>query len=249
MEGETAEMPEGAVEAVDEGTPQIREGLEIDLASRPILISMTGKCNSGKTVLLRSLLYHAARAGTWKWIIVFVGHDFSKDYSEILPEHCVRIFTPAAYMAVFDKIRTYKRANPDKALSHGLVVCDDCQGLFARLKNTVEFQNLLISHRHLGVSLAFLNQYATGQTTLQRSLTDIAFAFRASDVQSQKHLFKMMGSHFEGGLKEFQAAMRGLGQHNALVFKNNQLSFEDSYSIFKCQLPPKFKLKMKPNGL
>lgn len=233
----------------------VQQGFEFDFGNRPQICQLFGKCNSGKSEMIRALIYAtcARPDPVYKWIIVFTATTFNQFYTQFLPSHCVRKFSPEAFFDVFRKIEAKVTRGGQKKgfkLDHGLVVLDDCQGLWAKVKHTPEFNSIQISHRHRGVSLWYSNQYVVGMTTLQRSLCDLAVLFRASDEPSLKHLYRMAGTMFPN-FKTFKAEfLRATAPtHTALVFKNGHDTIAESYSTFKCDLAPKFVLRMKPNGL
>jgi ABC-type dipeptide/oligopeptide/nickel transport system ATPase component len=224
-------------------------GLEMDF-SKPAIHVIVGPCGSGKSVLASSLLYHAMKAKAFKSVIVFCAHEYNSFWTDMLPEHCVRLFSVSAVLEVFRKIKKVRKANPKAPLERHCLVFDDVQGLFARIKQLPEWNSCLISFRHAGLSLVFLGQYPTMCTTLMRSLVNTAYMFRASDLPAQKLLFGMTGSHFES-FKEWQRAFLDATsqKYRCMVFKNHRDTKEESYSQFICDIPPKFKINCKENGL
>ena len=225
-------------------------GLDIDMSSRPLRIQMYGKQGSGKTVLCKALLLAAARKKVFDWVVVFTATSWNDYYTSFLPEHAVRTFEPQKFYDIFNKIQRFKKDNPKKNLSRGLVILDDVMGQTQKLIYDPRFTNILATYRHHNVDLWSTQQYVTGASPMMRSMLDYAFVFRATDEQSIKALFRMSGGLYPN-LKAFKTALLACtkDKYNCMLFKNGEATIEDSYSQFMCAEPPNFMLKIEPNGL
>ena len=169
-------------------------GLQLDLHKKQIYL-LVGRCGSGKSELWKRILYEGAKVGAWDNVIVWTGHEYNDFWKSLLPERNVRLFSAAAVLDVFRKVKAHRKSQPDAALQHTLMCFDDCQGYFQSLKYRPEWLGCLNSHRHAGFSLAFIGQHATFQQPSSRSLVGTAFLFRAVDLNSQKHLFILKAHH------------------------------------------------------
>jgi ABC-type dipeptide/oligopeptide/nickel transport system ATPase component len=232
---------------VDAGGPT--NGLAIDFKTRPLLLQMYGKQGSGKSVLCKSLLYAASKQGIFDWVIVYTATAWNDHYRSFLPEHAVRVWDQDAFYDMFAKIRAFKKANPKKALSRGLCIVDDCLG--QQKLYDPRFMNLISTYRHYNVDLWQCQQIVSyGASTLQRTMVDWAFLYRATDDQSIRALHKMAGGLYPN-LKSFKRAfLKSTSEkHTAMVFQNGKNTVAESYRAFKCDVAPSFMLKFEPNGL
>ena len=68
--------------------------------------------------------------------------------------------------------------------------------------------------------------------------------------RSGTHLSRMAGGLYPNK-SEFKRALLDATseKYTAMVFKNGKNSIQESYSRFKCSVPPAFRLNFKPNGL
>jgi ABC-type dipeptide/oligopeptide/nickel transport system ATPase component len=224
-------------------------GLAIDFKSRPLLLQLYGKQGSGKSVMCKALVYAASKQDVFDWVVVYTATAWNDHYRSFLPEHAVRVWDQDAFYEMFAKIRAFKKQNPKKPLSRGLCIVDDCLG--QQKLYDPRFMNLISTYRHYNVDLWQCQQIVSyGASTLQRTMVDWAFLYRATDDQSIRALYKMAGGLYPN-MKEFKKAFLDLtsAKHTAMVFQNGKNSVAESYQAFKCDMPPNFKLKFEPNGL
>ena len=172
----------GTTQAAVQQDPSVA-GLQIPFKERPQLLMMYGRQHTGKSALCKALAYQCAKAGVFDWMIVYTATSWNDHYRSFLPEHAVRVWKQDEFYELYGKIRAFKRAHPDKPLSRGCVIVDDCLG--QQKLYDPRFLNIISTYRHYNTDIWQTQQLVSyGASTLQRTMLDYAFMFRATDDQS-----------------------------------------------------------------
>ena len=87
-------------------TKGVEKGLVVDWASRPVFVLMAAKPGSGKSTLIRSLVYATLKDSIFQQIIVFSPTALMNREYSWLPEHAVREFnSPKQIYTLADKLK------------------------------------------------------------------------------------------------------------------------------------------------
>jgi hypothetical protein len=220
--------------------------LELDF-ERAQIISIIGTCGSGKSFLLRNMIFQFSKLGFFKFGCVFTGTSFNSDY-EFMPEGSVHSdYSEAKLEKYISTLRTWLELHPGEKLPPNFLILDD---LLGRMKpNTNSFNSLVSTFRHYNMTIFITSQMMVRNiSTLLRELTDVAFVFRTRFKNSLESLYNAYGQLLENQ-DEFSELLNTATreQYSCLVYKARKEEKEDSYSSYQA---PKddlnFKLKFEP---
>ena len=220
--------------------------LELDF-SRAQIISIIGTCGSGKSFLLRNMIYQFSKNNFFKFGCVFTGTSFNTDY-EFMPEGSVHSdYSEAKLEKYISTLRTWLEMHPGEKLPSNFLILDD---LLGRMKpNTNSFNSLVSTFRHFNMTIFITSQYfVKNVSTLLRELTDVAFIFRTRFKNSMESLYNAYGQLLENQ-DEFNQVLNTATkeQFSCLVYKARKEHKEESYSSFQAPKDDvKYKLKFEP---
>ena len=220
--------------------------LELDF-SRAQIISLIGTCGSGKSFLLRNLIYQFSKNNMFKFGTVFTGTSFNSDYDFMPKESVHDDYSEAKLAKYIGKLRTWLELHPGEKLPPNFLILDD---LLGRIKlNSHVFNNLISTFRHYNMTIFITSQYFVKNiSTLLRELTDVAFIFRTRFKNSQVSLYEAFGQMLDDQ-DEFNEVLNEAtkDKYACLVYLARKEEKEESYMSF--QAPPddiKFKLRFEP---
>jgi ABC-type dipeptide/oligopeptide/nickel transport system ATPase component len=220
--------------------------LELDF-SRAQIISIIGTCGSGKSFLLRNLIYQFSKKDMFKFGIVFTGTSFNTDY-QFMPDGAVHSdYSEAKLEKYISRLRSWLEVNQGQKLPPNFLILDD---LLGRIKiNSNIFNNLISTFRHFNMTIFITSQYFVKNiSTLLRELTDVAFIFRTRFKNSKESLYNAYGQLLDSQ-DEFDEVLNEATKekHSCLCYQARKEYKEESYCSF--QAPPddlNFKLKFIP---
>jgi hypothetical protein len=142
----------------------------------PGLHIFQGMTNSGKTNIVKWILYHYAKKRLFHKIYVFCPTgmiDNPGNYCKLFDPEYV-FYEPSKYEAYFDKIYAYQEKNPKRRI---LLLFDDCIGS-VKFKNSKFFEKIAISGRHHSISTFVISQYLNSIPPVMRSSAFTYFVFK-----------------------------------------------------------------------
>ena len=147
---------------------------ELKLPSRPLFAVACGKCASGKSYLIRHLLYTLAKQGRIKHGLAFVPSSFDNELNYFPKEHLHEKFSMKVLESYIEKLKAVKK-DPKRKLPQGVLLLDNYAGAL----NLYKLSHVFFQFRHLNLTCILSTQMIQGQgsSTLCRSITDISFMF------------------------------------------------------------------------
>jgi hypothetical protein len=218
----------------------------MELTKKP---HVSGRCGSGKSQLMRSLLYDYQKQNTFKFVLCYCPTKFTGDWDGILPDEYIRDdYSDENFMKHIKKLKKWKESNPDKELPQSLIIMSDMMSRINWYCNH-EISNFLISHRHYKVSLWMDCQYlqTASTNTVMREICNYAFLFNTKYANSLKGYHLAFGNLFDD-YKEFCEYFQNLTKtrYTCMVYDASKESKEDNYWSFQAPATiPKFALKYK----
>ena len=212
--------------------------------SRPLIMIFIGKQASGKSFLLRNLIYQLTKQNTFKFGHVFSATSFNPDYDFMPEKHVDGEYSEAKLEQYIDSLKNWMEKNPGKKLPPSFLILDDLLGKMHQ--NSDIFSNLMSTYRHYNMSVFLTSQFMVKNiSTLLRELVDVAFVFKSKFKNTRESLYEAFGQSLKDQ-NEFNEVMEKATKekHACLVYKANEEKVQDMYLSFKCPgNDPKFKLK------
>lgn len=211
------------------------DGLEIDL-TRGRIVVLIGKQASGKSFLLRSIMYQLAKQKRFTFGRVFTSTGFNGDYDWLEPHNVESNYSEERLEEYIDKLRGWLKRNPGKKLPPNFIILDDLLGKMHI--NSGTFNNLMATYRHFNTSIFITSQYMVKNvSSLLRELTDIAFIFKTRFKNTRVALYEAFGQMLESQ-KEFNELLESATEekHSCLVYYADKDDPADAYFAFKA--PP-----------
>jgi hypothetical protein len=215
----------------------------------PKIFVLCGSCASGKSWMLKYLMYLYAKDKMFKFGLCFTSSAYTGDYS-YLPDRSVREFD-MDYLEKYikhlrQKIEEGKKEHgPEWKLPHNFVIIDDSIGM---VTGSGFFMNFIGTHRHTRTTVFLLSQLLTAArsvNTVVRANTSFAMMWPTSAANALDGLWKSYGQFFP--YKEFKEKLDACRdrKYNCLLFKNSIdiTDPDDAYcSILASADTPDFKL-------
>lgn len=218
---------------------------------------LTGLPNSGKSYMLKYIMYSYAKLGFFNWGLCFSPTSFNGDY-DFLPEQCVKDKFDEDYLVRYieslkEKLIELKKksGDPKARLPHNFIIFDDCLGMMGGNKKGGEgaswLNHFYSTARHTSTSLFFLNQYiaaAKNIPTTLRNNTNFSLMWPQPMKNSVSALYGAYGGMYENEQEFKQALLNNRGrQYSCLVYRSGYFSAEETYLRIQAkEIPDDFKL-------
>lgn len=216
------------------------EGFRLPLEAN--IYVFTGSPRSGKTFLIKSLLYQYAKEKYFKFGLVFSGTKFTGQFS-CVPEKYIRDKWDDAFFE--DYLARLRKLKLEGKLQPNFLILDDMIGKLVGSSSNV-LQNLISCYRWYDMTIFISTQYLSAglATTLLRECATYAFMFRSHIRNSIKALYESFGYQCENQ-DIFQEMFNQATdeQYYCLLAVLNESKEKDCYRSFKADSYPEFKLK------
>lgn len=222
--------------------------LELDFSKGASIITIIGKCGSGKSHLTKSLIKQLCEQGFFKFGKVFSGTGkINADYN-FMPEGSVDgDYTEAKLQAYIGKLEKWCEDHPGQKLPANFLILDDLIGIMK--PNTSGFSHLITIYRHLSCTVLILSQYMVKNvSTLLRELCDHAFLFKSNFKNTRTALYEAFGQICEDEHEFLELYDQAVSvKHSCLHYDANGDTKEEAYTGYKAPAKIKdFELKFKP---
>lgn len=151
------------------------------ILEHPFILTAVGKCKSGKTYLIKYLI---TRDRNYYDYIIIISNtaSWNKDY-DFLSQLNIRykivntLNIPEKIKLIMDRLQGYISNNQVPKIG---LIFDDCVGSIPKSgsKGYQIFEQMIVSHRHHGLSIFFNSQYITKTEPFFRELCNYAFIFK-----------------------------------------------------------------------
>lgn len=197
------------------------------------IIFMIGKRGSGKSFLMRQLLYHMPRPD---FVLAMAPTDSTlSEFRKFLPECC--IFDHYNQEKVEQTISVQKELIARNKVRRVLIILDDCLYKKGILESTA-MRTIAYNGRHLHIGLICAAQYLVDVKPEFRTNIDYCFALKESTINNRIKLHKMLFGQFHK-FDEFDRVMKACTENfSALVTDATQPSTETTSTIFWYKASP-----------
>jgi hypothetical protein len=213
------------------------ESIESNLGGSKI--SIIGKPGSGKSVLIKHLLYakkHVIPTG----LVISGSEDSNKFYSGLFPD----LFVYEKYKkdVVENFIKRQKLAKEHLPNAWSVLVMDDCMD-DVKIFNDPLLQGLFKNGRHWNMLAVFANQYVFDFKPSIRTNIDGVFIFRDPNKANREKIYKNFAS-IVPSFDIFCQLMNELTTDHTCIYINNQIQsneWTDAVFYFKADHVPDFR--------
>jgi len=220
----------------------------LQLKKKPQVYVMVGKPESGKSHLVKSLIYDFQKKDPYfRFILAFVKTKFNSDYDYLEDQYVYESFDEEKLRSHIEKLREYRRKT-NKPVPPNLIIFDDLLGDIDWYSPWMT--NWLCSFRHTNTSIIMTAQYLMGAksvSTCLRECTNVAFIYNSKFKNSLKALYEAYGQLFKNEqefVERFQTITKE--KFTCMVYKADIDELEDNYVSFKApEVLKDFKLKYK----
>jgi hypothetical protein len=219
----------------------------MELPNKPGIFLYIGKPESGKSYLIKNMMYDFQKAKHFKFILCYVKTKFNNFFQEFLPEeYVVDNYSSKKLLEHVAKLKKY-RETTGKPCPPSAIIFDDLLGKLDFYDD--DMQSFLCAYRHYNVSLFITAQYLMSKTTATalREMVSYAFLFNTKFKNSLKGYYESFGGLFDNYddfVRHFQKITKQ--KYHCMVYKADEDEIENNYVDYKAaESIPKFKLKYK----
>ena len=201
-------------------------------------ITIIGKPGSGKSVLIKHLLYskqHIIPTG----IVISGSEDSNRFYSSLFPD--LFIFDKYNKEVIENFIKRQKMARQHLSNPWGVLVMDDCMD-DVKIFNDPLMQGLFKNGRHWNMLAIFANQYVFDFKHSIRTNIDGIFIFRDTNQSNREKIYKNFASIIPS-YSIFCQLMNEMTTDYTCIYINNQIQsneWTDAVFYFKAEQVPDF---------
>ena len=219
----------------------------LNLPRKPQIMCFVGKPESGKSHLIKSMLYDYAKHKYFKFGITFVRTKFNHDYDYLPDKYVYEDFDIAKLKKHITKLRDWRKKN-NKKVPPNFVIFDD---LLGQIDWYDEFMtNWIASFRHTSTSIFITAQYLQskgGISTVLRECTNLGLIFNTKFKNSLKGLYEAYGQLFDcydDFVRHFQTITKQ--RYHCMIYKADEEDIEYNYLDFCAPKEiPQYQLKYK----
>lgn len=147
-----------------------------------------GVPGSGKTQLLRSIIYSACQKGDFDNCLLFSSTKDSSDYDFLEPEYKFESYQNE----VIDKyIQLMKKTNTTEIITRGLIIFDDCVG--EQTFKSPLFQSLFSNYRHYGINIIVCMQMPVMIPLCIRSQIKYGCVYKYVNEDDREKIYRCFG--------------------------------------------------------
>lgn len=212
------------------------------------VIVTVGKRKSGKTYLLRDILYQRRHAHE---VVLFAGSTGTmNDMGDIIPDLFIHFgFIPSVLLEIivrFTRINK-KRKDQGKPMRECILVIEDLGFSDANVFDDLYLRYIINNGRHIGITVMISLQYIISIPTKVRFQIDYLFMFRSNAKDNIEKFYKIIGGVFPNlnvFMKYFYACTP---EHTCMVAKNVDVSsseIEDNVFYYKADDHPPGSFKV-----
>jgi hypothetical protein len=223
--------------------------MDIEVRTRPRIFTFIGACGTGKSFMLKNIIYQMSKRGDFEFGTVFSGTaQFNGEY-EWLPDGAKQnVYSEENLQKYLDKLKQWIISNPKHKIPPNFLILDDLLGKIHL--NSAVFSHLMSTYRHYNLSIFITSQYMVKNvSTLLRELTNYAFIFRTRFKNSLVSLYEAFGQLCESQEEFNEMLKEATKEKHACLFYNAQKEeVDDAYLSFKVDESnvKDFKLEFEP---
>lgn len=196
---------------------------------------------SGKTHLLKSIIYTASIKQEFDHCLLFSSTKNSPDYSFLKDEFKYDAFD---LVAIENYINFCKSHNEKKITTRGLLIFDDIAG-DQSLKSSL-FKSLLSNYRHYGINIIIINQMIVEVPLSLRSIIKYGCVYKYVNENDREKIYTCFGSLTSNKHEFFQLYDKFTAEKFMFLFFSQCDMYDSGNAYCGMRAPkkiPKFLLK------
>lgn len=173
-------------------------------------MTIAGFCGSGKSYFIKYLINSFMNNNSTKFDFIAVFSNtgnFTQDYNFLknINDLRFRIYNSVDVDKNIGRIMKLQKTNRENNKKRSvLIIFDD---IFASVKDSKVFKDLVSTHRHYNISFAFSIQYISGAATYLREISQYIIIFEQRTLPALKLTYENYFQEFES-LKDFKQYFR-----------------------------------------
>ena len=206
------------------------------------LVFISGSSNSGKSWLIKHLIYERAKEDSLRWVFIFSSTIFTGAYdyiprcwsSETFEEEILEKLLNMQKRAL-DKNRSLKEKGEKEKNISAIIVFDDSIGLGKMSFEIPIMKRLITTYRHLKLSVIISNQYIKCCPTVLRQNISHCLMFPSEFRVNIEAIYEMIGTNYFSKYEQFAAYFQkcvAKRYHCMLYMKNDDRSFSKRFYVY-----------------
>lgn len=204
------------------------------------VIVMLGKRNTGKSFLVKDLLYHLQAIPFG--LVVSGSEHVNQFYTDFIPKILIMSeYDERKLSELFERqIKIIKKYGKDDPRTRAFVILDDCLYDSGSWKKSKNIKTIFMNGRHYNIFFVLTMQYPLGIGPELRTNIDYTFILRENNIKNRHRIYENFAGMFDN-FNAFSKTMDGLTEDfGCMVIKNNSRSNRLSEQVFfykACERP------------
>jgi Poxvirus A32 protein len=219
---------------------------KINNSSSPV-ICVIGKRNTGKSQIVRALLY--ANREIPSGIVICPTENANSFYSQFCPDSFIyHEFDPDILNRIMKRQKRLIQKNGKDFKNNFFIVLDDCMYNSKEICNNIHIKEIFRNGRHFQITIIVAAQYVMDLPIPLRSNVDLVFCMRENNLSNVERLYKSFFGVFPTKQLFIQVFNKTTENYGAIVIDtlSHSNNVEDCVFWYKAPQPcPEFKIGSK----
>ena len=202
---------------------------------------IVAKRNSGKSVLVRDILYNIGHRYPAA-MIISPTEQLNNNFRNHVPGAFIHTeYSDTLLGKLLDRqhsIVQMAQKNPEHVNPDCVLVLDDCLGSAAEMRKDKNYQIIFVNGRHYKLDVIITSQYVLALTPLQRGNLDYIFLLLDNNKSNVKKYYEQFGGMFDN-FEQFKKVYQKLTENYGAMVINNKVrssKIEDCVFYYKVNM-------------
>lgn len=204
------------------------------------MIFIVAKRNSGKTILVKDILYHLGKRYPIA-MVISPTEQLNRNFGNNVPPLFVHYKYSDELLGKLLERQQFvvKRYNDDPSINPNCVlVLDDCLGSLSEMRKDDNYRTIFVNGRHYKLDVIITSQYVLALTPLQRGNLDYIFLLLDNNQSNIKKYYEQFGGVFDN-FNQFKKIYQKLTENYGCMVINNKIRssrIEDCVFYYKVNM-------------